>query len=292
MSDERTKINCLVIGKAKTGTTALARLLQTETMAPVLHMEPKGIRDILGTLDNGQSYVTKIIFEHFRGRYRHLNAIIHNELYAQYDKVVFIKRDLRDEMLSRLLYLSKVLAGANHSKDKWQRWIEALQDKEHDPSSISFKELCLLFQEIFAANAWRDITGLHTQTEREFLNFMGNSVKRDHYILKYEDMIDNQFDELSEYLGFPVTHSTADIEMGPWSYTKRSAGYGGWRRFFLESDIEEIRDILKRRKLDDFEDWDLEPVSSLPASDFSEYVARQLNMKVTPRTEEVSPAQA
>ncbi|MEL6569296.1 MAG: hypothetical protein AAFQ22_12830 [Pseudomonadota bacterium] len=274
MSAAARPLNCLVIGKAKTGTTALAHLIQSETGSSVLHMEPKGIREILPALPEDDGYLSKIIFEHFRGRFRHLNAIIHNELYAQYDKVVFIRRDIRDEMVSRLLYLAKIIAPGNHPESAWREWIDVLREKERSPGSLSFREMCEKFQSIFGPNAWRDITNLHTDTEREFNNFISNSIKRDHAVVQYEDLIDNNIDGLMEYFGHTFSGTMADVELGKFAYTKRSGQYGGWRSFFLSQDVDDIRSILDRKGLDRFDDWDLEAAEALNPSDFSQYVIR------------------
>lgn len=264
----------LVIGKAKTGTTALAHLLQLETGAAVCHMEPKGIREILDVVPAGGVFVTKILFEHFKGRQRHLSAILHNELYVEFDKVVFIRRDLRDEMVSRLLFLSKIVANADHPESSWKDWHRALRQKEEDPSSLSFHALCDRFQSCFGPNAWRDITGVHTDTEVRFNAFVTDAIERDHVVFAYEDMIDHEFGALEEYMGWPFTNSLEDIELGRFDYTKRSADYGAWREMFLESDCEEIREILSEKGLDSFDDWTLQAAPELDRRHYSDYVAR------------------
>lgn len=277
MSESSTPLNCLVIGKAKTGTTALAHLLQIQTGASLLHMEPKGIKDYLGALPDSGNYITKIIFEHFRRRYRHLNAIIHNELYAKYDKVVFIRRDIRDEMVSRLLYLSKVISHDTHSDEAWRAWIDALRRKEQAPGSISFRQLCETFQSIFGPNAWRDITNLHTDTELEFNSFISGSVRRDFTIIQYEDMIDHRYGALEEYFGQAFSVNLNDIELGQFAYTRRSGKAGGWRSFFLPQDVEDIRSILERKGLNRFDDWTLDSDPQLNPADLSNYVLRMSN---------------
>lgn len=270
-------MNCLVIGKAKTGTTALAHLLQSELDAKILHMEPKGIKDYLPAIPEDGGYVTKIIFEHFRGRFRHLNAIVHNELYAHYHKVVFIRRDIRDEMLSRLLYLAKIISSADHSDEAWRQWVDALREKESNPGAVSFHQLCDTFQSIFGANAWRDITNLHTDTERDFNAFISNSVKRDFLVVSYEDLVDNRVDTLSEYIGFPLSGGFSNVELGKYAYTRRSGKHGGWRSFFVPQDVEEIRTTLERKGLNRFEDWELDANPQLAPEDLSEYVIRMSN---------------
>lgn len=274
MSAPNKKLNCLVIGKAKTGTTALATLLKEEVATPVLHMEPKGIVDILGEVPAHPGFVTKIIFEHFRGRYRHLNAIVHNELYVRYDRVVFIRRDIRDEMVSRLLYLSKVLSAKTHTDKSWWAWINVLREKEAAPTSMGFQDVCVRFKEIFGVDAWSDITGTHTNTEREFRSFYSNAVTRDHFIIDYEDLVDDKLDGLANYLEFPISHSTKDLNLGNYAYTKRSGRYGAWRSFFTSDDVETIGSILNDKGFNSFSDWTLDPNPQLDPSEYSDYVRK------------------
>ena len=283
MPVDPTTMNTLVIGKAKTGTTALAMLMKRETGAKTLHMEPKGILDFVSDIPEQNNYVTKIIFEHFRGRYRHLNAIIHNELYAHYNRVVLIKRDFRDEMLSRLMYLSKVLSNKNHPAERWYAWIDVLRAKEADPQSLSFRTVCDRFNEIFNVNAWHDLTQTHTESEREYRHFIASSLRRPHHVVSYENMMDNKLGGLEAYLDFKLQSSTSEVELGQYSYTKRSGSYGGWRQFFIESDVEEIRQLLNNRGLNTYRDWNLNPVTSLNPQDYSEYVRRMCGLADAPR---------
>lgn len=274
MSQEDKNINTLVIGKAKTGTTALSTLIKEETGAQSYILEPKGILDILRHpgYSEEKSNVTKIIFEHFDTRMRHLNAIIHNQLYVQYDKVVFIRRDIRDEMLSRLLYLSKAMAAKNFPKSTWEEWRDVLRKKEENPQSLSFREVCQAFGKIFQGNAWRDVVDVHSHSDRLFRDFIKTAVARKYGLINYEDMIDNKFDDLEEYMGFRFTKNTSDIALGDYQYTKRSAAYGGWKHFFLDSDVSLIRPILKAKQIDVYDDWVVEPTHKLEPKHFSEYV--------------------
>ena len=270
---KRRAINCLVIGKAKTGTTALSHLIQLETDAAVLQMEPKGIKEILASLPEERNHLTKVLFEHFRNRFRHLNAIIHNELYVHYHKVVFIRRDLRDEMVSRLLYLAKVVSFAEHGEAAWRTWYDAWRQKEADPQSLSFRDLCGIFERAFGPNAWRDITKVHTGTELQFRNFLKSTVKRDHVVIDYEDMVDRKFEKLSEYFGWEFSSQLEDVELGDYAYTRRSESYGAWKDVFLEADIAEIRQILADNRIGDFEDWNLNPAPELNPAHYSQYIA-------------------
>src|SRR3546814_137060 len=105
-------------------------------------MEPKSILEFgCESLENNGNEAIKIIYEHFIDQQRHLNAIVHGEFGFPVNKVVLITRDVRDEMISRLLYFAKPMRNQGLPKDspaeKWAQWIELLEEKERRPRDIS-----------------------------------------------------------------------------------------------------------------------------------------------------------
>src|SRR3546814_4959959 len=73
-------VRVLVIGKAKTGTTALVHLIKHAIEPFGLVMEPKSILEFgCERLENNGNEAIKIIYEHFIDQQRHLNSIVHGE---------------------------------------------------------------------------------------------------------------------------------------------------------------------------------------------------------------------
>lgn len=268
----------LVIGKAKTGTTALVHLIK-HAMAPCgLVMEPKSILEFgRESQEKSGNEAIKIIYEHFIDRQRHLNAIVHGEFGFPVDKVVFITRDVRDEMISRLMYFAKPMRNQGLPKDspeeKWAQWIELLEEKEQKPQEISFKCLCDRFKAIFDVDVWSNITRMQENVRYE--NFRNKAVARHKIVVAYEDMITGQMDELESYLGVTLPSDMSSVNLGSFGYTKRSGTAGNWRTFFTEEDVEILRPHIGA-KLDDarYQDWALNPQSGLNPDDYSRYVAR------------------
>lgn len=268
----------LVIGKAKTGTTALVHLIK-QAMDPCgLVMEPKSVlefgRDSIGSAGNE---AIKIIYEHFLGRQRHLNAIVHAEFGFPVDKVVFITRDIRDEMISRLMYFAKPMRNQGLPKDspeeKWGRWIRLLEEKEQNPQNISFKALCDRFKTIFGVDVWSNITRMQDNIRYE--TFRNKTVGRDKIIVAYEDMVAGKMKDLESYLGVAIQSDMSSVNLGPFGYTKRTGTAGNWRSFLTEEDVEILQPLVGE-KLDDarYQDWTLSPQSGLNPDDYSRYVAR------------------
>lgn len=268
----------LVIGKAKTGTTALVHLIK-QAMDPCrLVMEPKSILEFGRESTEGEgNEAIKIIYEHFADRQRHLNAIVHAEFGFSVDKVVFITRDIRDEMISRLMYFAKPMRNQGLPKDlpeeKWGQWIRLLEEKEQRPQEISFRFLCDRFKEIFGLNVWANITRMQETVQYE--NFRNKGVVRDKVVVAYEDIIAGEMKALEAYLGLQIQSDISSVNLGPFGYTKRTGAAGNWRAFFTGEDVEILRPLIGA-KLDDarYQDWVLEPRSELNPDDYSRYVAR------------------
>lgn len=267
----------LVIGKAKTGTTALASLIRASLGDCALVMEPKSVFDIVGAGITGPqgNAVIKIIFEHFNSRRRHLNAIAHGEFNFPVEKLVFIKRDVRDEMISRLMYFAKVLQNTQPDPEKWEQWISHLQVKERDPGASSFRDLCDIFKEIFAVDVWNNIVNVNLKISVHFEKFIRTGIRRDYLIVDYADLVGNELGPLAGYLGVEIKDSPETVDLGQFAYTRRSSTCDNWREFFTESDVALLRPIFKPLFGESsFTDWELIRKDSLNPDFYSGYVRR------------------
>lgn len=241
-------------------------------------MEPKSILEFgRESLANGGNEAIKIIYEHFLHRQRHLNAIVHAEFGFPIDKVVFITRDIRDEMISRLMYFAKPMRNQGLPKDspeeKWAQWVQLLEEKEQKPQNISFRFLCDRFKAIFGVDVWANITRMQDNIQYE--NFRNKGVAREKIVVAYEDMVVGQMKELESYLGVAIPPDISSVNLGPFGYTKRTGAAGNWRAFFTEEDVEILRPLIGA-KLNDarYQDWALSPQSGLNPDDYSRYVTR------------------
>lgn len=270
----------LVIGKAKTGTTVMASLIQDALHTAQLVMEPKSVIAFHASSMVSNDQVIKIIFEHFDKRYRHLNAIVHAEFGFPIDKVVFTMRDFRDEMISRLLYFSKSLRGPAATPAAWASWVERLKQKEESPSTISFWDLCEDFLRIFGVDVWANITSTCLRYSVQYEGFVKNSVTRDKFVIQYEEMIEGKMQGLSAYLGMPIGRAE-DVDLRKFAYTKRSSSHGAWRSFLTDDDVVRLRPTIAAALKDKaYEDWDLTPVAWLDPAHYSQYVERMTSDKV------------
>lgn len=259
----------LVLGKAKTGTTYLSKMLQ-QALAPCdFVLEPKSAEFVRTLFDEGgdRNVVIKIIYEHWDHRPNLRRALLANEMPIRFNKKLLIVRDPRDELLSRLLYIVKPLKDQDRlTAESLERWLRVLKAKEADPESLSVTSLITQLDEIFGTRFLKSFQ----RHLNDFSTFFAGLPKGIH-VVRYEDLIDGQVGKLQHYLGFDVNLAVErddHIER-----TLRSGAAGNWRAAFTEDDVQTLcpmmEDFLRAASYDTRHDIVSE---SLPTSDWSEYV--------------------
>ena len=136
------QIRYLIIGRAKTGTTAISKTIQNATGVKNYHLEPKAISffENLGYRESND--IVKIIFDQWRSRPRLLNAIINNELGTGFINNIFITRDPRGEVVSRVHYVAYYYFINNDTTDDdVEKWVNIFKRKESNPDSVSLKDI-------------------------------------------------------------------------------------------------------------------------------------------------------
>ena len=265
------KSNVLIVGRAKSGTTLISKAIQQGGKYENYHLEPKNIDYFYSESFNKDTTNTvKIIFEHWNKLPNSRAALVHSETCAKFDKVVFIVRDLRDEMISRVLYVAYILKARNKlTQEQLNSWIELLQQKERAPQSISFIELCEKFDEIFNETMAKGIKRIGSQLE-PYQKFLNNQTDKFH-IIRYEDFISGNISALEDYLGFCLPR---EVSLDGFERTRRSTSFNNWKEFFLPSDVDYFKDRIGSA-LDDlgYDDWQLNIPENLDATIYSGYVA-------------------
>lgn len=271
-------MNVLIVGRAKTGTTVVSKTIENSLEGESSYsLEPKDLSHFFQPENyrTGVNHVTKIIYEHWNLIPRSRMALICNETPLKFDKRVFIVRDPRDELLSRLLYFIRPWTDANGCHpEKNGAWIEALKKKESNPAAISFLQMVTIFDEIYD-------TKMHSQVlqERGFQQFFNFTTKKETngFTLRYEDFIVGEVEPLEHYLDQKLTDKR---DVGVLSRTRRSASFNNWKSFFTEEDIAVLKpiyaDLLQSMG---YSDWELDSVDRLPADENSEYASRLVSQR-------------
>jgi hypothetical protein len=268
-------LKVLILGKAKTGTTIVAKTIQANLSRARLTMEPESPDELLRRelTDRGNS-VTKVIFEHWNRFPSERNALVLNEL-INFDRIVCIIRDPRDELISRLIYYVFPWSENHPGNDqKIQSWIELVRQKEQDPSSLSMLDLASGMDSIFGGKFLTELNQLH-----DFSSFLAQ-LPDNAFLLRYENFIRGNVEPLEKYLEFPLGKKASKRKF---RYTKRTASLNNWKQFLLPEDVEYLKsnygDLIERSG---YTDWALDTPASLPSEHYSGYIKKLMAVPQRP----------
>ncbi len=259
----------LVLGLAKSGTTALAyRLRDALGEGAELEFEPgktAGAEDSelhrRITARTGDGVTKNLVFPTTETRWERIfdNA-------DRYDRAVWIVRDPRDIIISNFFY--HWFQGHRASPERYRLALERTREKERNPGALPFIDLVsgTMTDNRAQLEAWQ-------RSWYEILVEAAPGITRHLHVLKYEDLVDERLEELSAYLGIALT-GAREI---PDEHRRvvRTRAYGNWRRWFTEDDVEFFRPVLGeflRGMGYDADDWTLQPVEQLPAAEGSGYM--------------------
>jgi hypothetical protein len=189
-----------------------------------------------------------------------------------YDRKIWMARDPRDAAVSRMLY--RWHRGNFGHKKQYQAHLDLVLKKERDPRSVSFHEIC----RYTGHDGWpRKVEDVIEEEKKryepmcEFVTGLGS----DWFLFKYEDMVNQQFDALSDFLGFEVQR-TAEVPAGTGKEkVVRKKAYGDWRHWFVEEDVALFKPVLLPYMQVvgyDCDDWDLSADPAIEPQFSSEYM--------------------
>ncbi|MEQ9618060.1 MAG: hypothetical protein RIG61_02675 [Deltaproteobacteria bacterium] len=232
------KMKVLIYGIPKTGTTILTYKISSALgESTQVIFEPK-VRD--KSIEKPGNIVTKCLFGFDPSEWYTTPETI--EDYYNYEKKIWITRDPRDVIISSFLY--QWFKGHDPQKESFKNALEAVKMKEENPNSIPFSVLDRIKINGMTLNT-DELKNYHTKMNSDMFNlinkitryrFISKILKRDWFIFKYEDLIDNKIEKLNEYLGFSIDDE-ADIPK-KFGRVKRSKAYGNWRDWFTPEDVE------------------------------------------------------
>jgi hypothetical protein len=224
-------MHILLVGPAKSGTTALFFAIRESLDGSVLTLfEPQNSAQMeaVFTASGHDHTLTKVL----------LGEAANSDFdFTRPDRVVYISRDPRDNVISRLLYRPALFkrTGNLAAFSEYEALIRAKVAGE--PISVQ-----TLFQESLrltgAAHEWSGL-GLKRACDSavRFVRSVDN-----HWVLKFEDFVDGRLAAVSDYLGFDVVQG---IRVGEaYSRVERSRAYGEWVNWFTPSDVEFYRPLF------------------------------------------------
>jgi hypothetical protein len=196
-----------------------------------------------------------------------------------YDRKIWIARDPRDVAVSRMLY--RWQKGSEEHKEQYQAHLQLVLQKEKDPRSIPFYEIC----RYIGYKGWPTSTEEVIEQERVRYQRMGDFVKslgEDWFLFTFEDMVGTKYDALNTYLGFSVEEDAEIPTSTKKAKVVRKKSTGDWRHWFTEDDVEHFKpaytpymEVIGY----DCQDWTLSPEPVIEPEYSSMYMQRLAQRK-------------
>jgi len=189
-----------------------------------------------------------------------------------YDRKIWMARDPRDVAVSRMLY--RWHKGTLGSKKQYLAHLEMVRQKEKDPKSISFSEIC----RYAGYEGWPVDKSVLVEEERDRYRKMSDFVRSlgdDWFLFKFEDMVAGKSDRLNAYLGFDIVDEAVVPSGTGKAKVIRKKSTGDWRHWFTAEDVK----LLKSSYLPymeavgyDLDDWELEANPAIEPQFSSDYM--------------------
>jgi hypothetical protein len=222
-------MRCLLVGTAKSGTTALFTLVRQAMDAPAAFFE-EPLASLLPALQaHDGDAVAKVIFSH------EADGSIARAA-AAFDRRVLLTRDPRDVLVSSLLY-SVANDAARLADDAFlDRYAALLRAKQAAPASVAFRDIAALFdfpEEAFIARVLR--------RQARFAEFVAQAGTAWH-VLRYADLVTGRLASLAGYLGLSLD---PNVKVAPeHARVERTRSAGDWRHWFTPDDVAALRPAI------------------------------------------------
>jgi hypothetical protein len=246
----------VIAGAAKSGTTALFyRLKANYPEEPHCYFEPS--RSL--PWQRATHQLTKII----------VRENVDFQSFEDFDKKVLIVRDVRDVIVSGILYYLGYHRMPDLDEPHRAQALSRLREKEAAPGEYSIVELA-------ASTSNRSVEEQIAVWQADAARLQDFAERyRDYFVFHYEQFVQDQVQGLESCLGIslqaegPVTGLHARVT--------RTRAYGNWRIWFNPADVDYLRPLFSEPLAHwgyDSADWEITPVSSLDAATGSLYVEK------------------
>jgi hypothetical protein len=154
--------------------------------------------------------------------------------------------------------------------------------KEQDPGSLSFQEICRYTGHNGAPRSIQDVVDEEKhryQQMSDFVKELGDSW----FTFKFEHLVDLNFTDLNAYLGFEVAADATIPSASGKAKVVRKKATGDWRHWFTEADVELFKPAyLPYMELIGYDcnDWALDP-NPVIEPEFSSVYMQNLPRKAT-----------
>ncbi|MEF9476117.1 MAG: hypothetical protein L0958_05445 [Candidatus Mariimomonas ferrooxydans] len=266
----------LILGLGKSGTTALHYHLLKAVDNSIGLLEPNTFDEVQNFYaeNEDKTIVVKVLLD------RYTDDLI--QLSEYFDKVIFITRDVRDILISVLLYVSAgIFVTKRVSDDRVIEAVSLIRIKAASPGDLSVHQ-------ILESEAFFEVNQFIKQRVKEISESamaLGQLISQ-LFVLRYEDFLGRKVKGLANYLGVAIEAlKRKDIEMPKVqrSIIVRAKGADNWRNWFTPQDIEVYKPLLSPI-LEIFsydpENWDCTVSNKpIPPEISSEYFLKMVNYR-------------
>lgn len=197
--------------------------------------------------------------------------------FVDFDKKVYIVRDPRDWSISGTMFLIQQEPSIYNNDKNINKVIEILKKKEQDPKSISVVELLEYLMSFIPGQSIEILRGWLIGQYKWLIGFE----KRldDYSLIKYEEFVDNKLTNIEKYLGLELA-GDAQVDSQN-KHVVRTKGYGDWRNWYTQEDIEFFRPIFMdyMEKYNYENEWKLNEIQVIKPEFCSEYATKTIKMR-------------
>ena len=266
----------LIYGQGKSGTTILLYKIKKALENKFPDIVHDLVFEPLGVVENDQglsfrflkkqtpvknNYLVKALVANFKNHGFKLEDV--KKLNAE--KNILILRDPRDQWLSSFFY--KWRTKVKTAPEQFQQVLRLIECKEKNPDLLP----------MFAINGF---SVAEQQLAAEKLTVMlsrlvkikKHAENNGWLVYYYESLLDNNFEDLNQYLNLKVGDGEVDEKF---SFVVRTKATGNWRKWFTPQDVEFFKPIFNAYLTDlgyDATDWKLNSPAELDANQGSNYL--------------------
>ena len=196
------------------------------------------------------------------------------ESFLAFEKRVYLIRDPRDWLVSGTLFLISQHVTQHSNQQTISSILKLLKQKEADSSSVA---LVTILEETLKCLPGKSLAQTLDGLNRAMAwQFAFEKKLGDHILVKYEDIIDNKYLALSDYLGLSMK-GCRGVDAAH-SHVPRTGSYGNWRDWLLPQDVELFQPIFDPfiRRYQYETSWEVNPVQNVQAEHCSQYVERTM----------------
>ena len=262
----------LILAPSKTGTTLLHSMIKNSLHGKGYKsfFEPCNHPKFYGGIQKSKKVIVKDLF---RFDLEHEHDPNH---WTNYDKKILLVRDPRDHLISSWMYFLATNVGyygnTGNISQTQAKIIDIVKRKQTDPSAYSYSKFMQDCREAFGIK--NPDGGPKTNVWKEFLEYINTHPALGFCIIKYEDMIKDNFENLEKYLGFSINRNQNIVKI---DRVIRSKKYNNWKNWFTTEDIiimkNQYGNLLEEFGYDNG-DWELNTPQILDPKNCQDYLHR------------------